>query len=145
MTYSEQLKSPKWQKKRLEILERDKFKCIICGCDDKQLHVHHGAYLSKVKVWEYDNSMLHTLCCDCHSEAEDYIYEMNASIGNMKPVSKNFDILKKIAIYTDLLNDSDISVIEYVLESAFNRDKSNSSKKVDYKTTEFVDSEKIPF
>jgi hypothetical protein len=51
---------------------------------------------------------------------------MNASIGNMKPVSKNFDILKKIAIYTDLLNDSDISVIEYVLESALNRDISNS-------------------
>ena len=31
MNYSEQLKSPKWQKKRLEIMQRDKFTCQLCG------------------------------------------------------------------------------------------------------------------
>jgi 5-methylcytosine-specific restriction endonuclease McrA len=30
-TYSELLKSPKWQKKRLEIMSRDKFTCKKCG------------------------------------------------------------------------------------------------------------------
>ena len=31
MGYSEKLKDPRWQKKRLEILERDNFRCQYCG------------------------------------------------------------------------------------------------------------------
>jgi len=34
MTYAEQLKSPKWQKKRLNIMERDQFRCQDCGSID---------------------------------------------------------------------------------------------------------------
>lgn len=32
--YSKQLKSKEWASKRLEILERDNYKCIRCGIDD---------------------------------------------------------------------------------------------------------------
>ncbi len=66
MTYAEQLKSPKWQKKRLEIMERDKFMCQICLEDKEQLHVHHIFYLQGKKVWEYPDNYLITLCEDCH-------------------------------------------------------------------------------
>jgi hypothetical protein len=64
--YSEQYKSPLWQKKRLEILERDEFRCTSCKSEDKQLHVHHKEYIKGRSVWDYDNSYLITLCDECH-------------------------------------------------------------------------------
>lgn len=66
MDYKEQIKSPKWQRRRLEILQRDDFTCQICGCKDKMLHVHHTAYERDKMIWEYPNEMLITLCEDCH-------------------------------------------------------------------------------
>ena len=66
MNFKEQYKHPKWQKKRLEILERDKYTCQSCGADDRQLHVHHRFYIKDRKVWEYDNDVFHALCEDCH-------------------------------------------------------------------------------
>ena len=40
MTYSEKLSDPRWQKKRLLILERDNFSCVKCQADDVQLQIH---------------------------------------------------------------------------------------------------------
>lgn len=39
--YSQLLKDPRWQKKRLEILDRDDWKCTHCEAEHKTLHVHH--------------------------------------------------------------------------------------------------------
>jgi 5-methylcytosine-specific restriction endonuclease McrA len=66
MTYKEQLKSPKWQKKRLEIMQRDNWKCVLCGMDDRQLQVHHKEYIKGFKAWEYPDILLITLCDICH-------------------------------------------------------------------------------
>jgi hypothetical protein len=57
---------PNWQKKRLEILERDNFSCVECDEKDKTLHVHHQYYIKGNKIWDYPNESLITLCCDCH-------------------------------------------------------------------------------
>jgi len=65
--YSEQLKSPKWQKKRLEIMQRDKFKCKLCGDENTTLHVHHKYYESGKMPWEYSNNCLITICEHCHN------------------------------------------------------------------------------
>lgn len=66
MTYAEKLKDPRWQKKRLEILNRDEFTCQECGSKEKTLHVHHTHYIKNKNPWEYDNRSLVTLCWDCH-------------------------------------------------------------------------------
>ncbi|HOY33472.1 MAG TPA: HNH endonuclease [Bacteroidales bacterium] len=66
MTYAEQLKSPKWQKKRLNIMERDQFRCQDCGSIDDQLHVHHLFYLQGKKAWDYPDEFYITLCDKCH-------------------------------------------------------------------------------
>jgi len=65
MDYSEKLKSPKWQKKRLEVLQRDNFTCCKCGDDETELHVHHLKYTKE----PYDAPLidLQTLCKYCHS------------------------------------------------------------------------------
>lgn len=72
MTFKEQIKHPKWQKKRLEILERDGFKCNYCEDKSTTLHVHHFRYTKGCKIWEYDNDDLITYCEDCHKEWHDY-------------------------------------------------------------------------
>lgn len=66
MTYTEKLKDPRWQKKRLEIMERDKWACRICGDRLKNLHVHHVFYMNGKEPWEHTDEFMVTLCCDCH-------------------------------------------------------------------------------
>ena len=73
MTYKEQIKSPFWQRKRLEILNMYDFKCADCKCTDKQLHVHHLIYISGLKIWEYDNELLLPLCNECHNSAHEIL------------------------------------------------------------------------
>lgn len=62
----QQRQDPRWQKKRLDIMNRDKFKCLECGSDSKQLNVHHRWYVAGRKVWEYPDLALMTLCEECH-------------------------------------------------------------------------------
>jgi len=76
MTYQDQLKSPKWQKKRLEILERDNFTCQICGNKNDELHVHHIFYTRNTKLWDYENYALITLCGNCH----EWIHDANKDV-----------------------------------------------------------------
>jgi hypothetical protein len=71
MEYKDQIKSPKWQKKRLEILKRDEFTCQQCGNKELTLHVHHKHYNNDAMIWEYENWELITLCEDCHSNVHD--------------------------------------------------------------------------
>lgn len=66
-TYAEKLKDPRWQKKRLEIMQRDDFKCTQCNSSKKTLHVHHRFYLKGSEPWEYENDALRTLCEQCHA------------------------------------------------------------------------------
>lgn len=66
MTYAEKLKDPRWQKKRLEILNRDKWKCHYCGDEKSTLHVHHEMYFKGKEPWDIPNECLNTVCENCH-------------------------------------------------------------------------------
>lgn len=65
-TYSKLLRDPRWQKRRLSILNRDNFTCNDCKSQTKELHVHHVIYEKGVLPWNYDASGLMTLCEECH-------------------------------------------------------------------------------
>ncbi len=65
--YARKLADPRWQKKRLEILKRDRFKCRLCKYDDVELHVHHLSYEKGKNPHECLNSNLVTLCQRCHN------------------------------------------------------------------------------
>jgi hypothetical protein len=65
-SYSEKFKDPRWQRKRLEVFERDGFKCRRCGTSDSQLHAHHFYYIARRDPWEYPLGSLETLCDGCH-------------------------------------------------------------------------------
>ena len=81
--YSERLKDPRWQRKRLEIFERDNFTCQECGRKDRELHVHHGCYVKGRMPWEYPNEVLHTLCDGCHEIAEQLLTDIRELIGRL--------------------------------------------------------------
>lgn len=80
-TYSEKLQDPRWQRKRLEIMQKDQFKCVYCNAIDKKLNVHHRYYVSGREPWFYPDWSLVTLCDSCHSgyhqhsEGEFYSWE----------------------------------------------------------------------
>jgi hypothetical protein len=71
MEYKDQIKSPKWQKRRLEILKRDEFTCQQCGNKELTLHVHHKHYNKGAMIWDYQGWELTTLCETCHSETHE--------------------------------------------------------------------------
>lgn len=64
--YNQKLKDPRWQKKRLEIFERDEWKCTACRSDKKSLNVHHLGYEKGKDPWEYPDVELVALCEPCH-------------------------------------------------------------------------------
>jgi hypothetical protein len=67
MTYKEKLLDPRWQKKRLEILQRDNFRCQKCYDENSTLHIHHRKYLKNIEPWDCSSNLLVTLCERCHS------------------------------------------------------------------------------
>lgn len=67
-TYKEKLPDPRWQRKRLEVMDRDNFSCVRCFASDKSLQVHHKKYIKGREPWEYDHSELETLCYRCHEK-----------------------------------------------------------------------------
>lgn len=93
MKYTEQIKSVEWQKKRLEIFERDKWMCTVCNTDKKQLHVHHLYYLPNTLIWQYDNEALKTVCDDCHEILTKELCKLSGIIA-FQIISENLDIFK---------------------------------------------------
>lgn len=65
VNYNEYIKSDEWNHKRKEVLERDRFKCRLCGAMGSRhsLHVHHNSYDNLGNEPLED---LITLCKECH-------------------------------------------------------------------------------
>lgn len=118
-TYSEKLRDPRWQRKRLEIMNRDKFTCRHCGDEHNELQVHHRKYYSGLAPWEYHGSDLVTLCKKCHAKegnvrkaSEQYLLDvMNRkgfSVFQIQALAQLMD--KYPGIVSDIKNIIDQSV-----------------------------------
>jgi hypothetical protein len=62
--YGEKLRDPRWQKLRLEIMNRDGFACKLCHDAKSTLNIHHLKY--EREPWDCAPEYLITLCEDCH-------------------------------------------------------------------------------
>jgi hypothetical protein len=105
MTYSEKLRDPRWQKKRLEILNRDGFACCLCGDKETELHVHHDKYYGN--PWQAKNDDLQTLCKHCHLLVE---FNKKEDFSEPSKVVKVIDIYGHIRLHALVL---DLLVISY--------------------------------
>ncbi len=130
-TYSEKLKNPRWQKKRLLIMQRDKFKCKLCKDEETTLNVHHLQYTEK-DVWNEPDKNLITVCEHCHIEVEKLkndnvefekisIYKSNNWKGGSRIMFISFNKIVRMSIY----NDDKSYVIGYNLQ---NEELSNINK-----------------
>lgn len=92
--YSEKLRDPRWQKKRLEIFERDRFTCQSCDRNDITLSVHHK-YYNDCEPWEYPNDALQTLCEVCHNTV--------TLLGGQITNELLYDVIKNNQLFTRMV------------------------------------------
>lgn len=112
-SYFEKLKDPRWQRKRLEVLESAEFSCEWCGDSESTLHVHHGYYEKGLEPWEYPDDSLHCLCEACHKAAEKARMELARKMGTL-PAEWYFGV-SEIAYYASELSLPEIdAVIELI-------------------------------
>lgn len=91
--YTDQLKDPRWQRKRLEILEARGWKCEDCGETAKELHVHHPIYLKGYLPWEYPDWMYIVLCGRCHNDRHEMQTSLLLWFGQIRGRSKVRNIM----------------------------------------------------
>ncbi len=92
--FKDQYKHPKWQKKRLEILELNNYTCKACGDTEEQLHVHHGYYQRGKMLWEYENMSLWCLCKSCHEDWDEKKIELHRVLSYFN--MKNYTLMENI-------------------------------------------------
>jgi len=83
-SYWDKLKDPRWQKKRLEVLNDRNFSCEYCGDSKNTLYVHHPAYISGRDPWDYAIDELQSLCEDCHKYQHQQIDRITNLINDIK-------------------------------------------------------------
>lgn len=70
ISYSEKLKDPRWQQRRLTIFQRDNWTCQLCQDRQTTLNVHHLVYHEE--PWDALDEELITYCEDCHIISEKF-------------------------------------------------------------------------
>lgn len=85
-TYAEKLKDPRWQKKRLEVLNYNDFTCNICNDTESTLHVHHKMYAKGKEPWEYEHEQYAVLCENCHEIKHTKDFDVFFEVMSRLPV-----------------------------------------------------------
>lgn len=92
MTYSEKLRDPRWQRKRLEVMQRDGWLCRNCRSAEKTLTVHHFLYSGD--PWETQDDLLITLCEDCHLERQELDSDSKLMMANLSSIMPNAEFFR---------------------------------------------------
>jgi hypothetical protein len=121
-SYSEKLKDPRWQKMRLEVMNRDSWTCQSCYNPGSSLNVHHLKYAISGNPWDSDPSDLITLCGNCHeietgerADAEKMLLKSLKSIA----LSSDLERLAKAFACMELCHVREVvfSAVEYVIKN----------------------------
>jgi hypothetical protein len=110
-TYSEKLRDPRWQKKRLQVLERDNWTCKMCSDKETELHVDHTSYSGE--PWEALDDQLQTLCKHCHKMMTDWRTIMGrVGISGIKSLIRSSPGANHVLFFVRF-EDESTSFIEY--------------------------------
>ena len=123
LSYNEQIRSPHWQKRRLQILQRDNFTCQICGSTEKTLHVHHLCYRKDAKIWDYPDNTLITLCEDCHRMEHEMQSENDYSVTNLinDLLISGFTNFELVSILYKIAHESFVNNNQLIIDNLLNR------------------------
>ena len=119
--FFDQYKDPRWQKKRLEIMQRDEFMCVSCQDNGSTLNVHHAVpYRKDTKPWEYEEHELITLCEDCHNNISETIETCRKIImGRCWGVDSAMEMLK-ILLQIDGMNPFQLNAAWKIIKECKN-------------------------
>lgn len=101
MTYSEKLRDPRWQKKRLEVFRDAGFRCEECGAENKTLNAHH-CYYTGADPWvqgSADAHMFKALCDECHEERQSLEHDVKLEFARLlaeMPIGKLREMMDEI-------------------------------------------------
>lgn len=90
--YGAKLRDPRWQKMRLEVMQRDAFTCQDCGDATRTLNVHHKFYRPAADPWDYPVASLVTLCEDCHEERTESTNETKEAERELVELMRTADL-----------------------------------------------------
>lgn len=113
-TYSEKRQDPRWQQKRLRILELANWMCHDCGANTTGLQVHHCIYLPGYQPWDYPDELLLSLCDKCHEfrqsrETDCHIRlarHLRTKPPHMLDVFAQLLVEKELAAYYEVIGNS---------------------------------------
>lgn len=108
--YSKLLLDPRWQKRRLEIMSRDKWVCQKCGNglnDGTTLNVHHLVYKKGYMPWEYGDNDLITLCEKCHNDT------------HKKTINTNQEVFYRYLLTFNELTPNEKIILSYLTRRSF--------------------------
>ena len=114
--YWEKLRDPRWQRKRLEIMDRDSFTCVSCGDNDNTLNVHHKTYKKGSEPWEYNDENFITLCEDCHTSIHDGIDQIKMNTCN----TLKCEVLTSISRFDNLYDLNACNTLGLILNNNLN-------------------------
>jgi hypothetical protein len=79
------LLDPRWQRRRLQVLDRAGFACECCGDTSSTLHVHHRIYRKGAAPWEYADEELRALCENCHEAEHQMRRSIDEALARLDP------------------------------------------------------------
>lgn len=97
-TYQDQLRDVEWQKKRLEVMQRDDWTCTRCGRVTGEMNVHHKRYRKGMPPWLSPLDELTTFCRNCHEVEHGLkrIGDVSASrLPMLKPTAEDYAVAAK--------------------------------------------------
>lgn len=116
-SYYEKLRDPRWQQMRLQVMERDKFKCTSCGDHTSTLNVHHRVpYRKNTDPWEYELDELTTLCESCHEQLSEMVATCNLIVMGRCWCIDSAGEMVKIMYELDALDPHDLRVAWQILQ-----------------------------
>jgi len=129
MTYAEKLKDPRWQKKRLEVLERDEWMCQKCFDNESTLYIHHKYYEKGRDPWDYPMEAFLTLCESCHEQEHGPRLEYEKELLNLLRkkgfMADDISRITKGFSQLEIRHASEVtaSLVEFVLSDSFTVNK----------------------
>lgn len=99
LTYREQLQHPRWQRRRLAVLQAADFQCEECGSGEKTLNVHHVHYMLGTMLWDYPLALLECLREGCHKERQKVQQTILLNVATVLRDLK-LDELRRQPVYT---------------------------------------------
>lgn len=97
LAYAEKLKHPRWQKKRLQILDAAGWQCEDCNASEKSLSVHHCYYLPDTEPWEYTRDLLMSLCDECHVRRQNLERQIHVNVAKLMRMKSYLELLDQPA------------------------------------------------